>query len=81
MVASVMVQADGKILVAGCKPAATTTLVRYNADGSLDTSFALANTLDGAPTYTEDGPAVVLDSNVQVFDAELAAADNYGGRP
>ena len=36
------IQADGKIVVAGQSPTAAATdfaLARYNADGSLDTSF------------------------------------------
>ena len=40
---SVAAQRDGKIVVAGCaavgRGAAQVALVRYNADGSLDTSF------------------------------------------
>src|SRR6266481_7797570 len=39
---SVAAQRDGKIVVAGCAAvgrAAQVALVRYNADGSLDTSF------------------------------------------
>ncbi|HYC49361.1 MAG TPA: tandem-95 repeat protein [Burkholderiales bacterium] len=38
-----------------------------------------AGTLDGAPTYLEDAPAVVLDGNVQVSDPELAAQGHYDG--
>ncbi len=33
--------------------------------------------LDGTPAFTEDGAAVVLDSNVVVADAELDDTDNY----
>ena len=81
---SVKVQADGKILVAGYSNNGSNddfALVRYNSDGSLDTGFDLivTNTLDGAPTFTENGSAVVLDDNVQIFDAELTAADNFNG--
>ncbi len=56
-------------------------LVRYNADGTLDTTFdsALTNTLDGNPTFTEGGAAVVLDADVQVFDEELSGIDNFSG--
>ena len=54
-------------------------LVRYNADGSLDTRFNLANTLDGAPSFTEDGAPVVLDANVAIYDAEMHAAGSYDG--
>ncbi|MCM2371762.1 LamG-like jellyroll fold domain-containing protein, partial [Aporhodopirellula aestuarii] len=35
--------------------------------------------LDATPTYTEDGPTVVLDADASVFDDELNALDNYSG--
>jgi VCBS repeat-containing protein len=35
--------------------------------------------LDGAPTYTENAAAVVLDNNVTISDAELTAANNFSG--
>ena len=58
-------------------------LVRYNADGTLDTTFAPVTTLDGNPTFVEDGAAVVLDADVDVSDAELDALNgglgNYAG--
>jgi uncharacterized delta-60 repeat protein len=72
---SVDLQPDGKIVVAGTGFG----VARYNADGSLDTRFGLADTLDGTPSFTEDGPAVVLDASTQVYDAELHAAGNYAG--
>ncbi len=80
---SVTVQTDGKILVAGTSRNASTgnndfALVRYNSDGSLDTTFG-ANALNGHSIYTERSNAIILDNDVQVFDAELAALDNYGG--
>jgi uncharacterized delta-60 repeat protein len=80
---SVTVQNDGKILVAGTSLNASTgnndfALVRYNTDGSLDTTFG-ANALNGHSIYTERSNAIILDNDVQVFDAELAALDNYGG--
>ena len=81
---SVMVQADGKIVVAGTSNNGSNddfAVVRYNSDGSLDTSFdsILANTLNGTPTFIENGAAVVLDADVQIFDAELSALDNFSG--
>ncbi|MCA9465829.1 MAG: cadherin domain-containing protein, partial [Nitrospira sp.] len=59
-------------------------LVRFNPDGSLDTTFDLTtNTLDGTPTYIEDGSAVVLDVDVDISDSELDALNggtgNYSG--
>ena len=79
---SVTVQADGKILVAGYSSNGSNddfALVRYNSDGTLDTSFDFANTLGGTVAFTEGGAAVVLDADVQVLDAELSAADNFNG--
>ncbi|WP_236025116.1 DUF4347 domain-containing protein [Arenibaculum pallidiluteum] len=35
--------------------------------------------LDNRPSYVEDQPAVVLDGNVDLFDAELDAANNWSG--
>ncbi|EHR72505.1 hypothetical protein BurJ1DRAFT_3700 [Burkholderiales bacterium JOSHI_001] len=35
--------------------------------------------LNGTPTFTEGGAAVVLDADVSVFDAELAAANSFAG--
>ncbi len=77
----VAVQSDGKIVAAGYATFADayTALVRYNANGSLDTSFGATSTLNGAPTYVENGAAVVLDADVQVIDPELGAAGNYSG--
>ncbi len=77
---SVAVQSDGKILVTG-ESNSDVVLVRYNRDGSLDTRFdsTMQNILNGSPVYTEGSAAVALDSDVQIFDAELAALGNYSG--
>lgn len=83
---SMVLQADGKILVAGSS-SGDFALARFNADGSADTSFSPAtNTLDGSPVFTEPyyyypgtSAAVVLDPNVQIADTELAAANSYDG--
>ena len=79
----VVLQADGKIVVGGYSDGGFLAL-RFNADGSLDTTFnapatAPASTLGGTRAFTEDGPAVVLDEAVAVFDAELAAQGHYAG--
>ncbi|WP_300329058.1 DUF4347 domain-containing protein, partial [Accumulibacter sp.] len=76
--ASVVVQSDGAIVVAGVG-AGDFALVRYGSTGTLDATFNGTNTLDGAPSHTEGGSPVVLDGNVQVFDAELSGAGNYSG--
>ncbi|ULA64539.1 MAG: hypothetical protein LZF86_140065 [Nitrospira sp.] len=75
-------QADGKIVAVGASSNGSNddiTLVRYNADGTLDKRFDVVTTLGGTVAFTEGGSAVVLDSNVQIYDAELSAADNFNG--
>jgi len=76
---SATLQADGKILLSGTTSSNNFAMVRYNSDGSLDKAFDAVNTLNGNPTYTENGAAVVLDSSVQIYDAELAAQGHYNG--
>lgn len=79
---SAILQPDGKILVVGSSSDGTSTdiaVVRYNSDGSLDTTFGGVNTLDGAPTFVEDGPAVILDADVSVYDADLSVLGHYAG--
>lgn len=78
---SVQLQADGKLVIGGFATIGSSedfVLVRYNADGSLDTRFNLSSTLDGFVNYTENGSPVVLDSSVQIFDAELSGT-NFSG--
>ncbi|HEY7986383.1 MAG TPA: cadherin-like domain-containing protein, partial [Methylophilaceae bacterium] len=78
---SLAVQPDGKIIVTGKSSGINSldfTVARYNSDGTLDTSFD-ANLLNGTPTYHQNGSAVVLDSDVQIFDKELHIAGNLGG--
>jgi uncharacterized delta-60 repeat protein len=80
---SVTVQPDGKILVAGRSRNGLEdfSLIRVNADGSLDTTFngAAANTLGGSVSYTEGAAAVALDAGVAIYDADLAALNNGAG--
>ncbi|TAN65962.1 MAG: hypothetical protein EPN17_15030 [Methylobacter sp.] len=81
-VASVAVQVDGKILLGGTRYSDGKydfALARYNSDGSLDTSFTAGSTINGNTIYSENGAAVGLDQTVQIYDAELAAQDNYNG--
>ena len=73
---SVTVQEDGKIVVAGSSWDSRNShiaLVRYNFDGSLDTSFG--NNIQ----IIENGAPVILDKDVQIFDTELSANGNYAG--
>ncbi|MFZ4526110.1 MAG: Ig-like domain-containing protein [Chlorobium sp.] len=79
---SVTVQNDGKIVVVGKSNNGSNddvSVVRYNSDGSLDTTFDPLNTLSSKPTYTEDGTAIVLGCDIKIFDADLAVLGNYGG--
>jgi uncharacterized delta-60 repeat protein len=86
---NVLVQADGKILVLGEGGGNISdfVLVRYNADGTVDHTFSPpANTLDGTSVFHESyysngdySTPVVLDNDVEILDAELAAASSYGG--
>ena len=75
---SVTVQADGSILVAGSS-GTDFALVRYNADGSLDTSFDARPTLGGTLAYVENGAALVLDDDVAIRDGELDALNGSAG--
>ncbi len=80
---SISIQAGGKILVAGTSSYHGNNvdfgLMRYNADGSLDRTFDAVNTLNGSARYAARGAAVVLDSTVQIYDAELAVQGHYAG--
>ncbi|HUQ53067.1 MAG TPA: tandem-95 repeat protein, partial [Gammaproteobacteria bacterium] len=75
---AVALQADGGIVIGGALHAQM-VVARFNANGSLDTTFGRGNTLDASPTFIEDQAPVVLDSDVLVFDAELAAQGHYAG--
>ena len=80
---SVIVQADGKIVVAGYGQGSGTAydfaVVRYNADGSLDTTFNAPNSLGGTVAFIENGAAVILDSDVTLSDTELDALQSGAG--
>jgi uncharacterized delta-60 repeat protein len=80
---SVTVQSDGRILVAGSVYNGINYdfgLVRYNANGTLDTTFGPpVSALRGSVTFTEGGARVLLDSSVTITDAELTASGNYAG--
>ncbi|WP_297696753.1 DUF2341 domain-containing protein, partial [uncultured Eudoraea sp.] len=81
-VSSIQLQPDGKIVVvgdAGDFAGQDIALVRYNADGTLDDSFAVVNGLYATQTFIEGGAPVVLDSDVTIYDAELSTADNFDG--
>ncbi|MCP3997195.1 MAG: hypothetical protein GY722_19375, partial [bacterium] len=78
----VAIQDDGKIVVGGKSwngSAWDFALTRYDTDGTLDAIFDSVNTLDGTPTFTEGGAAVVLDADVDVRDVELDALNGGNG--
>jgi uncharacterized delta-60 repeat protein len=75
---AVTLQADGGIVVAGSTDAHGTSefaLVRYNADGSLDTTFGGT----GGYRYLPGGDAVPLSDKIAIYDPVLAALDNHAG--
>ena len=80
---SVVIQPDGKIVVAGSNTASPTgsdyALARYNSDGSLDTSFGIVAPLDGTAFFTEGGALAVLNARATVHDVDLDATGNYAG--
>ena len=78
----VAVQADGRILLAGTRSNGNTidfSLLRFNVDGSLDTSFDVSNTLGRDRSYREGASPVRLAPDAQVRDRELDIDDRYGG--
>jgi uncharacterized delta-60 repeat protein len=68
-------QADGKVILTGRTgtPDSDTFILRYNADGSPDTSFGMQQAGYTPPTFTENGAAVIVDAKLTVTDAELAS--------
>ena len=78
---AILVDSDGNVIVAGRTDDGQvgTHIMRFDSSGNLDTRFAPENTLDGNPTFTEFGPAVVLDADVEIHDDELSASDDFGG--
>ncbi|UHC20011.1 hypothetical protein LRS73_34140 (plasmid) [Methylobacterium currus] len=81
---SVQVQSDGKIVLGGqARNAANTNydfaVVRLNADGSLDTRFGIASSLDGTAPFTEGGTPVVLAPSATLTDPDRGSATYAGG--
>ena len=54
------------------------TMVRLTHSGEMDVVLG-TNTLDGNPTFVENGSAVVLDTDASIFDAELSSNNDFGG--
>jgi len=79
---SVAIQADGKIIAAGesRNGSSAFVLVRYNADGSLDTSFNGTGTVITSVGNAGSGAsdlAIQIDGKIVVAGYSLAAADNW----
>ncbi len=78
--ASISIQNNGKVVAAGTSTTSGNydfAIARYNSDGSIDTRMDISNTLGGTINYTENGSAVVMDSDVVIFDSELSSANNF----
>ena len=85
----VTVQADGKILVAGHSSDpligqtydyADFAVIRYNNDGSLDSTFGAFSSLDYSPAnFVENGVGVALAGSINIYDPDLVALGNYAG--
>ncbi|MHC2283072.1 putative delta-60 repeat protein [Bradyrhizobium diazoefficiens] len=63
---SVIVDADGKILVAGYTESGDFALARYNPNGSVDADFGSAGTVTTGLLLDDFGQSVVLDSNGKI---------------
>ena len=44
-----------------------------------DRQFDVVTTLNGNPTFSEGGSAVVIDADVEIFDRELSGIDDFNG--
>ena len=84
---AILVQPDGKIVVAGLSDQGITlsdfALARYNSDGSLDTAFDAdgkvttdfgGNDIGSAVVLQPDGNLVVVGSNLNAFNDDFALA-------
>jgi uncharacterized delta-60 repeat protein len=76
----VALQADGRIVAAGSAVVSSTDfgVVRYNADGSLDTTFSGDGRVTTSFTASADGAyAVAVQSDGKIVVAGFAAPSNY----
>jgi uncharacterized delta-60 repeat protein len=77
------IQADGKILLAGTCGVGYFTLVRYNSDGSLDSSFSGDGmlTTDIGSTDIANAVAVQADGKILLAGYSRKQYSNYSGDP
>ena len=79
---AVAIQTNGKIVLVGSSDVSGSTsaaILQLDTNGAIDSRFSLSDSLDGNPTYVEDGAAVTLDADVSIFDGELSTTDDFGG--
>jgi uncharacterized delta-60 repeat protein len=76
---SVAIQADGKIVVAGSS-GIIFALVRYNTDGTLDTSFNGTGKVITGESYAKD-LAIQTDGKIVAVGGEIALRFNTDGSP
>ncbi len=79
-----LIQPDGRIVVEAGGASGTAALLRFNADGSLDSSFGQGGIADGGPSAASEinwqgGIALQTDGNIVV--GGLGAPDNPQGGP
>lgn len=79
---SVVVQSDGKIVVAGTSgafPVFGTALVRYHSDGTLDTSFNGTGLVTTAPAFgkTSGGSSMAVQGDGKIVVARSAVIERY----
>jgi uncharacterized delta-60 repeat protein len=84
-VRGIVVQSDGKVLAAGSGPGAGTgqdvALVRYNSDGSLDTSFGTGGIVTTAVTGAADGAEkIVLQPDGKIVIVGFGGSDQLVAR-
>lgn len=75
------IQPDNKIVVTGqlfYDGRVSMVVTRYDSDGKLDLNFGLVNSLDAVKTYN-GGSTIILDEDVQIYDAELSTKNNFAG--
>ncbi len=77
------IASDGTILVAGYSTYGgssdfDTTIWRFDSTGALSAGEG-SGRINDSPTFIEGGTAVVLDTDVVVYDRELSANENFSG--
>jgi uncharacterized delta-60 repeat protein len=66
----IAIQADGSILFSATKND-DAVMVRVNANGVLDRSLSVSNSVDASVNFDGGSTPVVLDNNAKIYDADL----------